>query len=244
MKTTLTEIELMPKDTFDQFFENIEKMSALFFEEQKNSKYKNMDILQKEILFHIDAIEKDVYNSQVKAYKAGTFDNYLNNFHEYAYDIGYAIEHIINEHKFGYYFTKFKDEAYVLKFEALSFMLESLECRIHLPKPPKRSAVLFELVKQEVENTPEIQSKGVWVQLENKIGKGRKIELTQRDSISMHRIYIDKRYNKSKVMPGKFIDEDLETGIKRVMTFSTMTGYVKEIKARLSSVQSKNIDSE
>lgn len=248
MKTNLIDIYLMPKGTFDQFFENIEHLSDLFFRELKQPKYKNTVELKNEIFFHIDSIEKDVYNRHVKAYKAGTFDNYLHKFHEYARNIEYEIQYTLNETKFKYYYKKFKSEAYQLKDDTSSFMLESYEYSQHLltekrslPKPPKRSTVLFMLVKEIVINNPELQNKGIWYQLLETIGTGKRFKLSDNVSESKHHIHLDNRF-KSKIMDGKFIDKDLETGIKRTMTFSTMMGFVKAINTELlNSCTVKNI---
>jgi len=123
--------ELMPKNTFDQTLENIEALAKVFFETYQTSR--QIDVgLQKETLQYIGYIEKDVLDTMSLAYKSGTFDSYLQRFYEYSTNINYAIYNVINGPKFDLYFKLFKQEATLLKFEAVDFALDSLRYRQNL----------------------------------------------------------------------------------------------------------------
>jgi hypothetical protein len=56
--------ELLAKSQFDQILENIEEMSEIYFNEYEKLNHHYIDEeLQKDILLHIEHIDKDVFNS-------------------------------------------------------------------------------------------------------------------------------------------------------------------------------------
>jgi hypothetical protein len=158
-------IELMSASQFYEFIDHIGNDSNLFFELHNEHSEESQDVLRT-IVHRIQSIEKDINDSLYSAWSTKTANRLAEDFFYYSTTIRYAIENVINETKFTYYFSLFKNEAIRLKFEAVYQKLETIECqRSKGGKTTKAPVALCAAIGDLVSINPKISELEAWRRL-------------------------------------------------------------------------------